>query len=248
MPGPRASPFAACPVMLSSTQYGTVFSCVAAVLGAYAVRFGGWHWLLFWPALSFALVALAYFAAGPVVFGKRPNGSISLVSLAALFPFLAYTWFLWHAARLLRRENPFDELLPDVLIGRRLLDSEFPPGIDVVVDLTSELPEPRCARSAQDYICFPLLDGSSGNPASLIALVRRLASIDGRILVHCAQGHGRTGLLATTYILATSHQSDAGEAIRYVRSRRPGVRLTREQRNAVHQVAGMLDSQACAPT
>jgi protein-tyrosine phosphatase len=49
-------------------------------------------------------------------------------------------------------------------------------------------------------------------------------------LIHCAQGHGRTGLVASAVLLVSGKAQTAADAIAMVQSVRPGVDLNREQR------------------
>jgi len=160
-------------------KYGVLFSLIAVLLLVYAATTGGWFWLLLWPAISFGAVASAYFGLGPRVFGKRPNGTLSVISVAILLPYLLYLWVIWHVMRFVSREPPYNVLPSGVLIGRRLLSGELPSDANVVVDLTCEFPEPHGVRNAGRYISYPMLDASSSDPQTLIRLVRDLASIDG---------------------------------------------------------------------
>jgi hypothetical protein len=80
-------------------KYGTAFAILAAPLAIYAFRNGGWFYILLWPALSFALVSIAYYGAGVVVFGKRPNGTLPPGRSLFLAPFLVYLTLVWHLVR-----------------------------------------------------------------------------------------------------------------------------------------------------
>lgn len=62
-------------------KYGVLFSSLALLLALYAFTYFGWLLLLLWPALSFGVVGLAYLTLGHRVFGKRPDGSMSLASI-----------------------------------------------------------------------------------------------------------------------------------------------------------------------
>jgi len=113
---------------------------------------GGWFFLLLWPAISFGLVASAYLGLGPRVFGKRPDGTLSVISIATLLPYFLYLWAVWHVVRLASREPPYNSLPGGVLIGRRLLSRELPSEANVIVDLTCEFSEPQGVRDTGRYI------------------------------------------------------------------------------------------------
>src|SRR5262245_61461275 len=125
--------------------YALVFAVLALSLIAIAVN-GGAAWALLWPAISFFWVATAYAGAGPRLFGKRPDGSLSPVTSAIVLPFLLYAWTVWHIQRLFSREPPWQEVAPRLRIGRRLLPGEFPTDVQLLVDLAAEFPEPRANR------------------------------------------------------------------------------------------------------
>lgn len=210
-------------------KYGTAFVILAALLAIYAFRNGGWFYILLWPALSFALVAIAYYGVGVFVYGKRPNGTLSLARALFLAPFLAYLTFIWHLIRCFSREPAFNQLTENVFIGRRLLSHERPAHFDHIVDLTCEFNEPFGLRSS-GYISFPTLDGHFTLPDLLLKRVAQIAELDGNIYVHCAQGHGRTATFAIAYLLHVGISTSVDDAVKYVLERRPDAHLNRSQR------------------
>jgi uncharacterized membrane protein (GlpM family) len=149
-----------------------------ALLLMLAVLHGGYYLILLWPALSCFAISLAYVGFGVGVFGKRNDGSIAKASLIVLLPYLVYLWFVWHILRLLSREDSRNRLSDDLTIGRRLLASELPGGVEVVVDLTCEFSEPTPIRTSHTYQSFPLLDGIAPSPESLVGIVRQLAALN----------------------------------------------------------------------
>jgi protein-tyrosine phosphatase len=53
--------------------------------------------------------------------------------------------------------------------------------------------------------------------------------VAGTIYIHCAQGHGRTGMFAAAVLLSSGQAATPEEALRLVTSARPGVRLSGDQ-------------------
>jgi protein-tyrosine phosphatase len=210
-------------------KYGIAFTLLAALIAYIAIINGGSAYLLLWPALSFFLVAFAYFGAGPTVFGKQQCGTLEPSRQILLAPFLLYLWLVWHMVRLISREAPYNQLTESVFIGRRLLSSERPKQFDHVVDLTCEFNEPSAMRST-GYISFPTLDTHHPSIEELRRRVEIIANLDGTVYIHCAQGHGRTATLAIAYLLQTGHSATVDDAIRYVLDRRPLAHLGRSQR------------------
>ena len=161
-------------------KYGLAFAILAALIAIYAIRNGGWFYLLLWPAISFALVSVAYLFAGVSVFGKLLNGKLPLGRSILLAPFLVYLSLVWHAVRYLSREPAFNQLTDTVFIGRRLLSHERPSHFDHIVDLTCEFNEPPALRSS-GYISFPTLDGHYPTADTMLQRVARITELDGRL-------------------------------------------------------------------
>ena len=172
--------------------------------------------------MNFASLALAYGEEAPRPFGKRADGSLAGERVFLHWPLLLLTWCVWHLWRLVTRERAFDAVDESLVIGRRLLPSEPPPGAHHYLDLTQEFNEPKEIRERAGYWSFPILDGGAAAPESLVDLALQLPS--GRLYVHCAQGHGRTGLVAGDILLATGRAATAEEAMAQVQRARPGVR------------------------
>ena len=217
-------------------KYTLVFAAFSAYLVVLAVHLGGLAWLLLWPALSFLLIAAAYAGLGPGVCGKRPDGGLAWWAVLLLFHYLLLTWGVWHLQRLLSREAACNEVVPGLWVGRRPFAHELPPGTDLVVDLTAEFLEPRGAVAGRSYLCLPTLDALAPPVAPLRELVKQVAAWPGTAYVHCAAGHGRSGLVAAAVLLARGLAAGPKEAQRLVRRARRGVSLNRSQRRLLEQL------------
>jgi len=189
---------------------------------------GGWFFLLLWPATSFAMIASAYIWFGPRVFGKSRNGVLSIVNTLLVLPYLLSTWAAWYAVRLFKRKPAFDQLTEHVYIGRRLMGHEFPKNIDHVIDLTCEFTEPKALRSV-NYLSCQILDGFTPSSLQLQSWVADAEQLCGNIYIHCAEGHGRTGLFAAAQLLQRGDFNTPEDALNYVKSKRPLVRLGMRQ-------------------
>lgn len=209
-------------------KYGIAFSVLGLLLAGWAIRLGGWHLLLLWPAASLCAVAIAYLGFGVSVFGKRADGTIHVISSIILLPYLAYVWATWHLLRLIVLEEAFHEISKNLTIGRRLLPSEFPGEVEAVVDLTCELCEPSHVRTSYAYYAFPMLDGVVPSAEALAGLSRQLDEIKGHIYIHCAQGHGRTGLVAAALLLQQDSAKDVAAAVALIVEKRPAIRFGRK--------------------
>jgi protein-tyrosine phosphatase len=216
--------------------YGVLSAAVAALLGYAAFALGGMGSALLWPALSFAVVAAAYLGVGARVFGKRRDGTLAWECATGLLPYLLCTWATWHLVRWVRREPPFHEIAPGLLVGRRLRPREMPAGVQTVVDLTAEFAEPRAVRRAGTYLCLPILDASVPAEAELRELLDRISRSPESVYIHCAEGHGRAGLVAAALLVRQGLAKDAEAALAALRRARPGIGLNPAQRALLEQV------------
>ncbi len=180
---------------------------------------------------------VGYAGVGPRIFGKGSDGRMRPLNVLILAPYLLLLWSVWHLSRALRRESPFNELVEGLIIGRRLLPGEYPDGIESVVDLTAEFPESSRIRQGRIYRAFPILDGSHSTPAALEQIARAIMDLPGDVYIHCAEGHGRTALVATSLLLARGDVRSAAEAAALVLERRPLARMNASQRKTVDEVA-----------
>ena len=214
-------------------KYGILFSIVAVLLTTAAIIHNGWLLLLLWPALSFGIVALGYLHFGPSVYRKSERGLLAPITQLLLLPYLAYLWAVWYAVRLVKREPALNQLTDNIFIGRRLLSHELPDQIDHVIDLTCEFNELKTLRSSS-YHSFQILDGFAPSPEQLRQWVDQAAGLSGNIYIHCAEGHGRTGLFAAALLLCIGHSKSPDDALQFIKSKRPLVRLSQRQMAVLH--------------
>ena len=218
-------------------RYAITFAILAAVLLIDAAHVGGWAWLLAWPAASFLVVAVAYAGAGPGPLGKRPGGTIAPWATVLHLPYFALTWGVWHLQRWLSPAEPAHEVVPGVWIGRRPLPRELPTAVTLVVDLTGEFRELAGVRAGRIYVCLPTLDATAPRPADLRRAVEAAAKWDGPVYIHCALGHGRTGMFAAALLVARGLAPDVPSAVTMMRAVRAGIRLNPVQRRCVEALA-----------
>lgn len=220
-------------------RIGFLLLIIALLLVLAAWMHRGLWCLLLWPAFSFALVSAGYFGLGPRVFHKSEQGQVPLFNRCLLLPYLLYLNAIWHVSRLLRPEPPLHQLTENLYLSRRLLSHELPAEIVHVIDLTCEQSEPLALRQ-RGYHCFPVLDRGAPPVDLLCEWVAQAAALEGPILIHCAEGHGRTGLFTAALLLYTGAAPSVEEALRFIQSRRPLVRLSGAQRQAIQQFSERL--------
>ncbi len=196
---------------------------------------GSWFLIASWLGANFLVVGIAHLGGWHRVFGKRPDGALPLWSWLVFLPLLIYTSSVWHLMRLFSGEPAQNTVAPGLVVGRRQLSSEAREQFDNYVDLTAEFVEPLNIRKSQGYICFPILDGSAPHPERLRQAVNRLRP--GKTFIHCAQGHGRTGLFAAAVLLTSCKVRTVDEALKFLQAVRPRIHLSRAQRQCLERFA-----------
>ena len=232
--------------MVGGMPYGPLLFLLATLFGVLggSLWADGHHWgAIFWyPAASYALVAAGYLGLGGAwMLGKRRDGTRHWWGYVLAGPFLLFMFAGRKVLNLVaHREAAFDEVAPGVYVGRRLPVVDLPPGVDVVVDLTSEFAAPACVRTREGrYVCLPTLDGSAPSARDLRAVLDQLADAEGPLYVHCAAGHGRSAMLAATLLVRRGHAEDVDAAVALMQRARPGVRLMPAQRRRARQALGL---------
>jgi hypothetical protein len=215
---------------------------LVTLLGLMLIAIGlverGWLLMAVWLGGDFLALGIAHTIGAHRLFGKQTDGSLRLWSWVVFLPLLAYTTAVWRLLRLLSREAAQNTVTDNLVVGRRLLPSEVDGEFDNYVDLTAEFPEPTVIRRAAAYQCFPILDGSAPDPEALSDAVNRLRP--GRTFIHCAQGHGRTGLFASAMLLKSGIAHTVDDAIEMIQARRPGISLSSAQRRCIETFAAKL--------
>lgn len=211
-------------------KYAGLFMLLGIFTAAFAFVRGGWWLLLLWPALNFFMNGAGYLSLGPRVFGKQLDGSIPLWNGLIWFP---YRYLIlgptWHLARIVSKERSFDQVTHGLIVGRRLLASEKLPDVDNWIDLTSEFLEPIAIVEEFNYIPFPILDGHVPVLDELCTMMETLPP--GKTYIHCAQGHGRTGLVAIAWLVQRGEADTYEEALALLQEARPALKLNHAQQS-----------------
>ncbi len=108
-------------------------------------------------------------------------------------------------------------------------------GVTAIISLTGTPLNPDVVRG----LGFEYLHSHiSGQPSmrqldEIIRFIEQQNSSSSRVLVHCAEGMGRTGTVLAAYLVAQGFGAD--EAIKRVREKRPGSIQTPEQENVIRE-------------
>jgi protein-tyrosine phosphatase len=221
---------------------GCCFLLLSVACGILAVMRGGYYWLAIWPAVSFLVVAAAYFGGGPGLLGKRASGRLHPLALLIHAPFLLLTWTIWHVVVALRGSRDASRIAEGIWLGRRPRIGEIPPGTTLLADMTCEFSTLRRLDGTCQYLALPTLDNSAPPLMDLLAFVRRIVAHDGVVYLHCAQGHGRSALAAACVLIARGDAADPESALQIIRKVRPRIHLTRSQMALLRRAAKELQS------
>jgi len=173
---------------------------------------------------------------------------------AILLPYFAFGGITLYIARWFDREGLLNPVAPDLHIGRLPFPFEHAKvraaGIDAVLNLCWEFP--RLSGTDREpgieTAHVPILDGSPPSDQQIREAVQQVAQwrAEGRcVLIHCAQGHGRTATVTAAMLLQRGLAQDVEEALAMIRAVRPFAKPSREQRLAlIRYVSGNL-SQPC---
>ncbi len=213
----------------------TLLGLILIVLG-FIMLDGGI--VLIWIGSNFLILGFAHWRGLHGIFGKRPNGTLQFCHRVLFFPLLTYTAVVWHLLRLFSREPAYSVVTEYLTVGRRLLPSELRDKFENYIDLTAEFSEPQAIRLIQPYFSLPILDGAAPVPEQLQQAIAHLRP--GRTFVHCAQGHGRTGLLALAVLLASGEAHNIDDGLRMLTMARPKIGLNKEQYKCIRSYAEQL--------
>ena len=185
--------------------------------------------------IAFITVGLAFWANTPGIFMKANNGRLSFLSYLVFWPYLALNYLFLRLYRRLSQENPIDEILPGLYLGRKLLKADQATftqwGICAVVDATSEWGEARFILKNYAYLCVPVLDTCAPTRQQLHAAVAWIEAQlqHGGVFVHCTAGHGRSATIIAAYLLHIKAVAGVQEAVVLIKSNRPKIRVEKGQ-------------------
>jgi protein-tyrosine phosphatase len=212
------------------TFLGLLFSA-AAIIPPFIDGFSfGWIVLL-WPALNLLLLGASYLCNGKWgvwLLGKsKSTGVVSLPALVFFFPYLLGMYSFWYLKHMCLGEQVCNQVAAGIWVGRFPLnilsnDSRFDNRLTHVVDLTCEFPSRRAFHgNIQTYLCAPSLDRLLADPRTLLDCAKKvLNDSDSCTYVHCANGHGRSGLFAGMLLVMRGECKDLDAAKIFMRKKR----------------------------
>jgi membrane-associated phospholipid phosphatase len=222
-----------------NVRVGSCYAAGAALMLALAAALRPWGVFLLWPAAALGIVAAGYFGLGPGIF-RKADGLLPLSARFALAPVLLGQRLSLAYYR--RRCRAWDEVMPGLLIGRKLTGAEageaVRQGVTAVLDLTAEFAEAAPFRAA-NYRNVPILDLTGPTQHQLDEAVAFLAAEAGvgTVYLHCKIGYSRSAAVAGAYLLACGEAVTAEEAVARLRRARPTIVVRSEAMAALRAFA-----------
>jgi hypothetical protein len=178
--------------------------------------------------------ALAYATRNPaIIMGKTCSGRISVPLLLVNLPWLIISWITLLLFTKFSREPAFDRIGSSrFYIGRYPFIQSTLAEFSLVIDLTAEFP--RWHKSALSYVCVPNLDGV---PLSNLRFPP-LPEDGGKILIHCAQGHGRSATYASLLLASVTREESPESVMEVILRSRPAAHPNRKQREQIASASG----------
>ena len=206
----------------AATALAFAYGAGAVCCLAPPLLWGGWAWLLLWPATSLLLVAGAYLWWSVAVFQKTGAGH----SWAARALLLPYTTGAWLSSRWWTRNAPAcAQVCPGIWIGRAPGPADWDAAsFAAVLDLAAELPASSEALG-RHYVSIPMLDLVPPSAQQLADAVDALEHLraHGPVLVHCALGYSRSALVVSSWLLKHAPAATPQAALSMVREARPKI-------------------------
>jgi hypothetical protein len=213
----------------------------AAGVSVLGLALEGWVAVCFW--VLAALYGLRCWGI-PVEDALLRTGGRTVVLRVAVAPYLLLAALVLAITRRLDREQPRSLVAPGVWIGRLPSASEYADlpraGITAVLSLCWEfVPPSRRGRDQAVAVAWePILDAAPPTERQFQVALERVNTwrSEGRtILIHCAQGHGRSATIAAAALVATGRARDMDQALAQIQSARPRARLSPQQRDALQR-------------
>ena len=196
-----------------------------ALLGAGTATLAGVDLVHRWAAPPAIVVGLSLAYLGVMyALRRRPWGwAILPYSIAAMTTLGLY--------RAISSEPFADEIAPRLWLGSAPLffsrRAVARTGAQAVLNVTAEFG--NLARLDLDYHRVAMLDGVAPTPGQLQEAVAWAAGRhrEGKtVLVHCAQGHGRSAAVMAKLLVELAIEPDIDKAIARITAARPGIRIS----------------------
>jgi rhodanese-related sulfurtransferase len=174
-------------------------------------------YLLLWIIINLSIMSIAYALNRPYyILGKVKSGHINPILLFLNLPWLLFSWSIFRVQMWVSRKDIVNQIEgSSIYISSRPLDNFDYTPYEVVIDLTAEFLKDDVVNA--EYICYPNLDA--------IALTNYYENPmdfkDKKVLVHCANGHGRSSLFVAKLLVDLDIVVSLEEGLALIKKSRP---------------------------
>merc|ERR1711939_1087127 len=100
----------------------------------------------------------------------------------------------------------------------------------MVIDMTCEWSEPEALRSVPNYLLVPVVDTTRPNITQTITAAKKAIEFlsdpdSGSVYIHCANGYGRSAIIAAAILLLNGSVKTPKDAKKLLQTARPVVSL-----------------------
>ena len=197
---------------------------------------GGLAWLLLWPAAALAVAAASTWTGRPEWFRKSERGAMMPATISAIAPYRAGS--MAQLALVHARSAPAQEIASAVWLGRipRRAEREALSFVSVV-DLTAELPFTSDGIAYRWILMLDLLTPATDQLEEAVKAIQALEPAR-PTLVCCALGYSRSAAAVAAWLIATGKAQSTGQAVEFIRARRPSIVMPPPYRALLEQWAG----------
>jgi protein-tyrosine phosphatase len=211
--------------VVPNRRIGSYYASGSAIILILGTILWPWGVLFFWPAIALGIVAIAYLAAGPMVFHKT-EGKLPWSTRFVLAPCLVgqYLSLLYYRSQC----RSWDKVTPEIWIGGKLgchsAKKALYSGIVSVLDLSAEFSEAKPFRQS-NYRNIPILDLTAPTQMQLVEMADFIGnhSQTGSVYVHCKVGYSRSAAAVAAYLIKSGKVKSEKEAFALIRRVRPSI-------------------------
>jgi protein-tyrosine phosphatase len=220
------------------TSFAVVFAALFVAIAFTAVRANSaiWKSVLGWIATDTLLLSIAYFTNWWGVYGKSEVGSLRWPIGLMMSPILLFIRIVWQLQNIAIRTPLYNEIAPDLFVGRLCNFESLPEGVSVVVDLTAEFQTPHSLQSRIQTICLPTLDGCPPDWKKCQQAFALMGNNHHRIYACCANGHGRSVTFMAAWLRYQGKCHSSAEAVELIQTARPTAAPNSDQMSFLTQV------------
>lgn len=199
--------------------------------------------IFIWPAICHLFMAAAYFGnqrMGVKCLNKdRKTGQISCTAFFLCLPWLITVYVFWFVRHMFNGEDAYNRVYKHFYVGRfPRWNSEFPPEIKNIVDMTAEFSARKSLLKGRTYLCLPSMDRCMPDPWDLGQFALQVSRLKTPTYIHCANGHSRSGLLMAMVMVLRKDSASIRHAFAKMVEKRRWVHYRKyEAKQAVYTLA-----------